>query len=252
MITSNLRTVTIRTRPQTFLREVAGGNFLVTSTRSGIVYPEMKTKAVAGEEALTFIFPFPPTDISYSDMAPEISEISRPGKKSLVHFSRPKLKKASMNFLVAVPFDGLQIEIEQSLQLLQRMANRGTPVFFKKVDRLLTSSFSGERSLTVSYWNISDLSFNSVRRTDQQRISQASVSMSLIENENPSNIRVTSLPRIEYTATPVVKNPRPTRPEPPSPNRWGAADQGQNHQRFGAFDLSEGIRRALGSGIYIA
>lgn len=241
MITSNLRTVIIKTRPQTFLRQVDGGNISVTAARSGIVYPEMKTKAVAGEEALTFIFPFPPTDISYSDMAPELSEISRPGRKSLVFLTRPKLKKVSLNFLVAVPFDGLQIEIEQSLQLLQRMANRGTPVFFKKTDRLLTSSFSGERSLTVSYWNISDLSFNSVRRTDLQRISQASVSMSLIENENPSNIRVTSLPRIEYTEVIPVSNPRPKNPVKGGPPTWTAALQRFPRDKDGRLIIGDGL-----------
>jgi hypothetical protein len=207
MTASNLRTVVISSRtPQTF-REVVGGNVYVTSSRSGIVYPRMTTKTVAGRQTLSFTFPFPPAEVSYSDLAPEVSEISRPGKKPLVYFSRYRSRKITLRFIVAVPFDGLQIDVEESLDLIKQIANSNIPVFFSNADKFLSSSFTESRSAVTAYWNIADLSFDSVRRTESQKISQASVSMTLIENDNPTNIQVRSLPRIEYTAVPPVSNP---------------------------------------------
>ncbi len=213
MAFSNLRTVTISSRTPQTLREVVGGRVFVTSSRSGITYPTMTTKATAGKETLRFTFPFPPSEVGYSDLAPELSEIFRPGKKPLVYFTRFRSRKITLRFIVAVPFDGLQIDVEESLDLLKRIANSNIPIFFSNADKFLSSSFTESRSAITAYWNISDLSFDSVRRTESQKISQASVSMTLIENDNPTNIQVRSLPRIEYTATPPVTNPSQPRPQ---------------------------------------
>jgi hypothetical protein len=54
------------------------------------------------------------------------------------------------------------------------------------------------------------MSFSSVRRNAAQRIVQAEVQMSLIENRNPA-ITVLELPKINYSDN-------PTRQNPPNPN----------------------------------
>ena len=223
MSSSNLRTITISSRTPQTLREVVGGRVFVTSGSSGIIYPAITTKTTAGKETLRFTFPFPPSEVSYSDLAPEVSEISRPGKKPLVYFSRFRSRKITLRFIVAVPFDGLQIDVEESLDLLKRIANSNIPIFFSNADKFLSSSFTESRSAITAYWNISDLSFDSVRRTVSQKISQANVSMTLIENDNPTNIQVRSLPRIQYTATPPITNVTPgNKKNQTTPALWDA------------------------------
>jgi hypothetical protein len=154
-----------------------------------------------------FVFPFAPQNVSYKDIAPELSELERPGKKPLVAFSRLRAKKVDLEFLLAVPFDGLHIDIENEIKQLETMVASGRSVWFYNSDSFLALNKSDSQTRNPTFfWSIFDMSFQSVRRNRAQKITQASVVLSLVENTNP-RVAVVSLPPISYTDDPPKNNP---------------------------------------------
>jgi len=180
-----------------------------------IKYPQMIAAKTQGtEEELEFTFPFPPQSVSYRDLAPEMSQIARPGRTPIVAFSRYKARQVDLQFLVAVPTDGLFIDVENDVRLLQFMAATGRPVWFYNFDKFLGNTFS---EITIGqitfFWTITDLNFTSIRRNSAQRIVQAEVSMSIVENNNPK-IVVAQLPKITYGENPPARSNRPSTAPP--------------------------------------
>jgi hypothetical protein len=165
------------------------------------------TKSRNEQDDLEFQFPFPPQQVSYQDLSPEIAQIQRPGKTPIVAFTRYRARQVTIQFLVAIPQDGLFIDVENDIATLQYIASSGRPVWFYNFDRFLGNPI-GRTSTDAStfFWTITDLNFDSVRRNSAQRIVQADVTMTLIENNNPK-IVVADLPQIVYSSTPQQQNP---------------------------------------------
>jgi len=206
MATSNLRTITVSPRSNARFRGRIGAQGLVTTDESGLVYPKMVARpATISDERMEFTFPFPPTDVRYSELSPEIAEIPRAGKKPLITFSRFRSRRVSFDFLVAVPYDGIFVDVEESIETLREIGNSARPVSFYNSDSFLGSAL-GESAAGI-FWSITDLSFNSMRRNSDQRITSANVSITIVENDNPGKIRVVTLPPIEYTDNPPQINP---------------------------------------------
>ena len=216
---SSLRTV--RVSPNRWRRSVgAAGDSTRSTTSSTPAYPIMEAVKIApNSETLVFQFPFPPEQVSYSDVGPELVEIPRPGKKPLIMWARPKAKRVSFSFLVALPNDGMFIDVEDALQTLQEIARSARPVFFSNADNFLGApgSYSGS---SLTFWSIIDLSFDSQRRNAAQRITSARATITLVENANPQ-LEVVRLAPIEYTEVVPVNNPVPEEEE--------AADELRNY-----------------------
>ena len=197
----------IRVSPTRWRRSVGATSSRSTSTTSTLPdYTQMEAVQIRqSDPELVFQFPFPPEQVSYSEMAPEMVAIDRPGRKPLVLFGKPKAKRITLSFMVAVPNDGMFIDVEDALETLQEIAASTRPVVFTNTDGFLGApgSYTGGE---LAFWTIMDLTFDSVRRNAGQRITQARCNMSLIENVNPL-LEVVQLEPIVYTEIAPFRNP---------------------------------------------
>ena len=172
-----------------------------------VKYLEMiAAKTSLDDDDLEFRFAFPPQQISYSEMSPEVTQIRRPGRKPLVAFTSYRARQCSIEFLVAVPFDGMFNHIEDDVELVRRISQSGRPVTFINTDQFLGSEFGETVAESSPFWTITDFSFESMRRNESGKIVSAQVQMSLVENVNP-DISIVELPPIEYTEEPKDQNP---------------------------------------------
>ncbi len=164
-----------------------------------------------------FYFPFTPTNINYENLAPEYIEISRPQNQPMIGLSQYKLMKISFQFLLAVPLDGIKISIDEEIRTLREFANSESPVAFVNMDDMLmnpfnivsTDVFKTSRPSSAFFFRITDLSLNSTRRNQNNLITSAEVSISLIEVNNPT-LSAANFLRIKYpkTAKPINNKPR--------------------------------------------
>jgi hypothetical protein len=151
----------------------------------------------------TFLFPYIPQNIRYSDIGSEWQEIPRALNAPFVDWNRYKLMKVSMDFLVAGQFkpnpttpnsvsDGLQTDVTQELNLLREMATSKNPVFLEGFDDILQMQIS--RSVNDvprgMQFVINDLNIVAARRTvdpdtglatSPSKIAAAQVSITLQE-----------------------------------------------------------------------
>lgn len=230
--TSNIRNIVVT--PQS-ARISAGVPFSPTGSNKRLVSgaPPPLTMIAArfstGDPNYRFVFPYSPQAVTYGDLSPEIVTLDRPGKKPIVAFSKLKARRVTLEFLLAVPFDGMHIDIEDAIQLLEVIAASGRTVWFKNADSFLSfNNFRDSNYNPSFFWSIVEFSFQSLRRNRAQKITQAAVSLSLIENSNP-RISVANLPRIAYGATVTLNNP-PASQVPPVPVRdsfMTVVDRGQ-------------------------
>jgi hypothetical protein len=156
-----------------------------------------------------FYFPYVPQSIDYSDMSDEIAEIPRAGTTPIVTFRGHRLMKVSMEFLIAVPYDGLLLDVEESLKIIRIFAtNSQRSVVFYHLDQMLTQGYNYRKGpySRPSAFNITDLNINARQRNADGKITQAIESLSLVENRNPV---------IVVSPVPPFKKKRPTRLIPP-------------------------------------
>lgn len=196
------------------VRTQAGKNrtiatFTNTATNQPVVMHT--TKSTPADDSLSFTFPFTPQQVQYGNIAPELSEISRPGKMPLVAFARFKARQLSFRFLVAVPQDGLFTSVDDAIELLFDIANTARPVYFTNMDKQISNPLGKDDASKNIFWSITDMSFNSVRRNESNQITACEVDMTLVENTNPRVI-VAELPRISYTENPPIPNKSTTDP----------------------------------------
>jgi hypothetical protein len=145
-----------------------------------------------------FYFPFAPQGIQYSDLSDEISEIPRAGTLPLVVFKSHKLMRVSFEFLVAVPYDGMTIDVEESLSILRFFStNSHRGIVFFNFDTMLTSPWQYRRgpSARPLQFNIAEMSVTARQRNSLGKITQAIVNITLVENQNPI-ITVAKVPPI--------------------------------------------------------
>lgn len=171
----------------------------------------------------TFVFPYTPQNIRYSDMGSVWQEIPRAMNTSFVDWSGYKLMKVSMDFLVAGQYkpsptdtsvsDGLMSSVGEELNMLRRMATNKFPVTLEGFDDILQvqmarSRFEQPRGIQFV---IQDLNIVAGRRTVDEKtglatnpsnISAAQVSLTL--QEIPvETVTVVKLPPLQL-GTPVV------------------------------------------------
>lgn len=150
------------------------------------------------EPAMSFAFPFTPAQIQYSNLSPELSELSRPGKMPIVAFSKFRSRQIAIKFLVAVPLDGLFTSVDNDIELLFDMANTARPVYFTNMDKQISNPLGSTNESTNIFWSITDMNLSSIRRNEDNKITAAEVNLTLVENTNKSVI-VSTLPRINYS-----------------------------------------------------
>lgn len=158
-----------------------------------------------------FYFPFVPQGIDYSDLSDEVAEISRAGTTPIVTFRGHRLMKVSMEFLVAIPYDGMVLDVEESLKILREFATfSNRSVVFYHLDEMLTAGYNYRRGpyARPPAFNITEMSINARQRNADGKITQAIVRLSLVENRNPI-IVIKKIP-------PFIKKP-PKRPPPGTP-----------------------------------
>lgn len=173
------------------------------------VQPRMYTSRTGPTDTiLEFEFPFAPQQIQYSNMSPELSEISRPGRVPLIAFTRFRAKQISFKFLLAIPLDGLFTSVDNMIQTLQQISNTARPVYFTNLDRQISNPLNVGDELRM-FWSITDLTFSSIRRNERNEIVAAEANLTLVENNNPL-LQAADLPLITYTQTPPNTNPPTT------------------------------------------
>lgn len=153
--------------------------------------------------AIEFVFPFAPIEISYENLSPEWVEIDRPLNTPLIDLKGLNLMRVSLRFLVAVPYDGIRVSVDNDIRTLRQIANSNDPVAFINMDRMLTNPFNVSRSdsrrnSSGFFFRVADMSVQSIRRNIRNEITSAEVSMTLQETANPP-IRAIYFAPINYS-----------------------------------------------------
>lgn len=186
------------------------GNKVITTNPFMRLLPEDGGKGDA--TIYDFYFPYTPQSIDYSDMSDEVAEISRAGTTPIVTFRGHRLMKVSMEFLVAIPYDGLILDIEESLKILRVFStNSQRSVIFYHLDQMLTEGYNYRKGPygRPPAFNITEMSINARQRNANGKITQAIVRLSLVENRNP-NIVVTKVPPFKKRRPRRIPGPTPT------------------------------------------
>lgn len=181
-----------------------------------------------GEVTKTFVFPYIPQNIRYSDIGSDWQEIPRALGAPLVDWNRYKLLKVSMDFLVSAQFkpggptdtgtvsDGLFNSVTGELNLLREMATNKFPVYLEGFDDILQvqlkrSQYEVPRGIQFV---INDLNITAGRRTidpltglatTPSLIAAAQVSMTLVEVPIET-VTLVKLPPLDL-GTPLVGKP---------------------------------------------
>ena len=154
----------------------------------------------ASEEIVEFYFPLSPVEVSYGNLADETAQIERPGTTPIIAFKQHRLMTVDLTFLLTYPYDGLIQSVDEDINILRYMAlNTQRVVRVFGMDKL-TKAKSLFRNASTELepelvFTIVDLKIDSVRRTTGMAISQANVTLSLIENRNPL-INVVYIPKM--------------------------------------------------------
>ena len=168
-----------------------------------------------------FHFPYSPVNISYSGLSNEIAEIDRPGATAILAYKKHQLLKASFDFILAVPFDGIKTSIDTDIAILRKMAEHTTrPVrvfnldkMFERTARRRYQPANTRHRSYVTKFRIAELSISSVKRNASGGITQADCSITLIEDVNPK-IDVALIPR--FVPPPTIPK-KPTTPKTTTP-----------------------------------
>lgn len=167
--------------------------------------------SVPSESTEDFQLPYNPIQVRYGNLSDEMAQIERPGTTPIVAFKSHRLMTVDFSFILAQPGDGLATSIDESLVLLRRFAASGNRVVSLVNFDLLTNSPHTFRNQTPEvrtkglFFNIVDMSLESVRRNKSNQISQANVTFSLVENRNPK-INVVQIPPLPKVMPPKKCN----------------------------------------------
>ena len=165
-----------------------------------------------------FHFPYSPVNISYDGLSNEIAEIERPGATAILAYKKHQLLKVSFDFVVAVPFDGINTSVDSDIAILRKMAeNTSRPVQVFNLDKMFERTsrrrYQPENTRHRSYvtkFRIADLSVSSVKRNASGGITQADCKITLIEDVNP-RIDVALIPKFVPPPSVPKKTTPPTK-----------------------------------------
>lgn len=188
---------------QTIIRIPSGARLVDTTGPGGnpasSVRPSFRQAYIdgSGQNAEDiFYFDYVPSTISYTLGGSVWNEIPRTFNSPLVEWTSYGLTRIQMTFLIAgtrlesqtngsriVP-DGLNVDIEDRIQLLRRMATRPSPIVVYGLDDIFNIQLQQAQATGIPCnWAITDLSITAKRRTEgpPSLISVAQVNLSLIE-----------------------------------------------------------------------
>lgn len=164
-------------------------------------WPKGKSRMVAllgANVNLTYVFPFTPTQIEFSDLSNNYTEIERPGNFKLIERRAPNLTRVSFSFLAVDRDSQGKRSIENQLRFLNRISTANAPIAFAGMGGLLGLNHQG----TYRLWRITDFGFTVTRKNEKNDVSQAECRITLVEDRNPS-LPVETLTQIVYRDTPV-------------------------------------------------
>ena len=154
--------------------------------------------------ARTFVFPYAPVEVSYSDLSRQYADIARPGDFPLIDSVGPRLMKVQMQFRVADPASNGTVSIENALDTLRLMSLFPGPILVTNMDGFLSRPIAPTArgyGLALAFFRMTELSITVKRRNRENRATQADVQMSLSEDRNPY-IAAIALPPIDYSEAP--------------------------------------------------
>lgn len=175
---------------------------------------------------IEFVFPFAPIEITYNGLSAEWVAIDRPLNTPLIDLKGYNLMRVELRFLVAVPFDGVRVSIDNDIRTLRAIATSQDPVAFINMDRMLTNPFNisrigPTRSNQGFFFRVADMSVQSIRRNIANEITSAEVSMTLQETANPPIRKIYFTP-IQFPSNTTASSTRTkiNRPTPTSPGGY--------------------------------
>lgn len=142
------------------------------------------------QATLKYVFPYIPTDIQYSSLGAQWTEVPRAKNIPFVDFQGFQRMKVSFSFLIAatrqdgettVP-DGLFVSVDEQITLLRKMYQSKQPVTIYNMDGLLSNSAARLNNNPVQFV-IADLGIEAIRRqgTNPSHITTAQCSITLNE-----------------------------------------------------------------------
>lgn len=183
------------------------------------------TRWVTQQATLKYVFPYVPTDIEYSSLGAQWTEVPRARQIPFVDFQGFNRMKVSFSFIISsdriepggrsVP-DGLYTSVDEQITLLRKMFQSKQPVTIYNMDGLLTNPADRLNKNPVQFV-IADLGIEAVRRQGSlpSHITTAQVSITLNEVmvEEAVLINITPPTFDEFIPTPRIGTPTSNRPE---------------------------------------
>ena len=198
-------------------------------------------------EEQDFVFPYSPREVSIGQLADEMVQIPRPGTTPIVAFKSHRLMTLDFTALIAHPGDGLIRDVEKEIFNLRSFASNSNKVFqlinydvFTREPYVFRNM--GEERVSGLFFSITDLSVNVTRRNKDNLITQANVTISLVENRNP-RINIVLIPPLVLKKTNpncskpkfAKKNPKICKPqEIKHPSGFSYTDRADATQIFNA------------------
>jgi hypothetical protein len=173
-----------------------------------LVAPRMNFVKRENYDDYEYFFPFAPIAINYDGLADEVVEIPRPGTTPLIAFKAHRLLKVSFEFIIARVGDGMIGSVDSDMKQLRAMAGMSDrDVQFSNFDTMMTvpriyrNDTTGKNKVAGMRFKIAELTFGSVRRNERNEISQATASITFIENNNPV-VELVNIPPIKKPVVP--------------------------------------------------
>jgi hypothetical protein len=176
----------------------------------------------------TFVFPYAPREVSYSNLAQEFNEIKRPGQFPILDRVAPQLMQVSMEFRVADPGSNGLKPVEDRLNILRGMGVFGGAILVSNMDAFLTRPVIPTvvwNGIKWAWFRMTDLSIDIVQRDLFNYATQADVRMTLTEDRNPY-VPASVLPKIVYEDEPRRQSAAGAASSPSSGGGGGAAPAG--------------------------
>jgi hypothetical protein len=152
-----------------------------------------------------FTFPYAPVEVSYTGLARQYTELSRPNDFALLDSVAPQLMKVAIQFRVADPETHGQASIEAQLDNLRLISLLPGPILISGMDGYLSRPIYPAADLgsggRVTFYRMTEFSVTVKRRNKNNQATQADCQMTLTEDRNPY-VPVVSLAPIDYADQP--------------------------------------------------
>lgn len=196
-----------------------------------IIYDEATNRLIkwsTQQATLKYVFPYIPTDIQYSSLGAQWTEVPRAQNIPFVDFQGFQRMKVSFSFIIAstrkdgdveVP-DGLYTSVDEQITLLRKMYQAKQPVTIYNMDGLLSNSADRLNNNPVQFV-IADLGIEAIRRqgSSPSHITTAQCSITLNEVLVESAVLINIAPPQFDEFVPTGK-PGPGGTTPQRPDLW--------------------------------